>query len=34
LLDSDAHAMLVDVEEQKLLQRGALSHRQFRCNPD
>jgi hypothetical protein len=33
-LDPDAHTVLVDVEEQKLLQRGALIHRQFRCNPD
>jgi hypothetical protein len=25
---------LVDVEEQQLLQRGPLVHRQFRRNPD
>ena len=29
LLDADTHPMLVDVEEQQLLQRGALVHRQF-----
>src|SRR6202166_3598964 len=29
LLDADAHPMLVDVEEQQLLQRGARVHRQF-----
>ena len=34
LLDADAHPMLVDVEEQQLLQRGALVDRQFRRNPD
>ena len=29
LLDPDPHAMLVDVEEQQLFQRGTLVHRQF-----
>jgi hypothetical protein len=29
LLNSDAHAMLVDVEKQQLFQRGTLFHRQF-----
>jgi hypothetical protein len=28
LLDADSHPMLVDIEEQQLLQRGALVHRQ------
>jgi hypothetical protein len=33
-LDPDSHAMLVDVEEQQLFQRGTLVHRQLRGNPD
>jgi hypothetical protein len=30
LLDSDSYAVLIDVEEQQLFQRGALVYWQFR----